>query len=573
MSDATDDPLSDDSVHASERLLRSLSRHGVRYVFANFGTDHTPLIEAAARIRDENPDAIPEFIACPHEFLAMSAAHGYAAVTGEPQAVLVHVDVGTQNLGAAMHNAHRASVPVFVVAGLAPITGSDRPGSRDHPVHYAQDVFDQPGLVREYCRWTGEYKPPGDPEETVVRGLERAMADRPGPVYVTATREALEARIAPTDERESSVRHVEASAADAGTVTDVTEEVAAAESPLVITGNPLPGPTDEKVEALVEFAERAGAGVVEHSPAGLCFPRSHPLHAGYDPHEAFDRTDLVIVAGTDVPWVPASGSPTSDARVLQIDPDPTKSTYPRWSFRVYRTIVADPFETLAAVADELGAPESAPHDASVWTEDRDRRRNEHAETVADHRAAERLTPTVVSAALEEVVDDDTVLVEGAVTSRQTLLDHLLLDTPGSYVARGGAGLGWAPGAAVGIKLARPESRVIAAVGDGAYTFGNPTATAWLAAEAEAPTLTVVYNNSGWKAVEQATTAQHPNGAAAADGVPESRFSTPLDLSAPAQAIDAHTQRVDQTDELVDALRSAVAAVERGTPAVVDVHLD
>ena len=177
---------------AAEQFLRAFRRQGVTRVFANLGTDHTPLLEAAASVRAAGEaDAIPEILSCPHEFAAMSAAHGYAALTGDPQVVLVHVDVGTQNLGAAMHNAHRADAPVFVLAGLAPVTDSGHSGSRDHPVHYFQDTFDQPGIVREYCRWTDQYRPPADPAETVRRGLERAGSEPAGPVYVTATREAL----------------------------------------------------------------------------------------------------------------------------------------------------------------------------------------------------------------------------------------------------------------------------------------------------------------------------------------------------------------------------------------------
>ena len=38
--------------------------------------------------------------------VAMSMADGYARLTGKPQCVIVHVDVGTQGLGAAVHNSN-----------------------------------------------------------------------------------------------------------------------------------------------------------------------------------------------------------------------------------------------------------------------------------------------------------------------------------------------------------------------------------------------------------------------------------------------------------------------------------
>ena len=78
-------------------------------MFANLGSDHPGLIEALARARAEGRRAeLPELIVCPHETVALSAAHAYAAVSGEPQAVLVHVDAGTQNQGGAVQRRPRA---------------------------------------------------------------------------------------------------------------------------------------------------------------------------------------------------------------------------------------------------------------------------------------------------------------------------------------------------------------------------------------------------------------------------------------------------------------------------------
>jgi acetolactate synthase I/II/III large subunit len=38
---------------------------------------------------------LPKLIICPHEMVALSAAHAYAMVSGKPSAVIVHVDAGT----------------------------------------------------------------------------------------------------------------------------------------------------------------------------------------------------------------------------------------------------------------------------------------------------------------------------------------------------------------------------------------------------------------------------------------------------------------------------------------------
>jgi acetolactate synthase-1/2/3 large subunit len=158
-------------VTAVEAMLRSLKRNGVDYLFSNLGSDHPPILEAVAERRGAGAsDHLPDIVVCPHEFAAVSAAHGYAVATGRPQGVLVHVDVGTLNAGGALHNAHRANAPVFVLAGLAPLTETGYPGSRDNAVHYIQDVPDQLELVEQYCRWATEYRLPADPDATVRRG-------------------------------------------------------------------------------------------------------------------------------------------------------------------------------------------------------------------------------------------------------------------------------------------------------------------------------------------------------------------------------------------------------------------
>lgn len=553
---------------AAAELLRSLRNHGVDYLFANLGTDHTPILEAITALRQRGEaDEGPELVICPHEFVAMSTAHSYAAVTGKPQAVLVHVDVGTQNIGAAMHNAHRCEAPIFVIAGLAPVTEADHPGSRDNSVHYLQDTFDQPGIVREYCRWVTEYQPPGHPEPLVSRGLERATAHPRGPVYLTATREALET----TPERTASARSVDPvssgiSAEDAKTI---AEAVAQAESPLLITTKV--GLRDDGLSATQKFAECAGAGVVEQRPLALALPRDHELHVGFTPSERFEEADLILVVDTDVPWVPERGTPSDAPRIL-IDPAPSKPTFPQWNFEFDHRIAADPVDALKAVTQQLAYAEGETG-KETWTRIARRRRENVASKIADHRTDQRLTPAVLTDLINQFVTSSTIVIEDSVTSRNAVLNHLDRSEPDSYFANGGTGLGWGSGAAIGAKLAQPDNEVVSLIGDGAYLFSQPASSAWLSVATMAPTLTVIYDNRGWNAVKRATLKQHPNGKAASKGVPGYRFIPEFDLSAPAQAVDAFTQVARDEEEIEHALAKGLEAVKDGRPAVIDAKID
>ena len=106
---------------AADALMDTLQTMGVEYCFINTGTDYPALIESWAKAERQGK-RLPTRIICPHETVAMSAAHGFAARTGRPQAVLVHADVGTQNIGGALHNATRGRVPLFIFAGASPYT-------------------------------------------------------------------------------------------------------------------------------------------------------------------------------------------------------------------------------------------------------------------------------------------------------------------------------------------------------------------------------------------------------------------------------------------------------------------
>jgi len=137
--------MADGGYTTSTAFLRALRDGGVTHVFANLGSDHPGFIEAYARARrDGVTERLPELIVCPHESVALSAAQGYAQVTGQAQAVIVHVECGTQNLGGMLHNVARGRVPVLIFAGASPYTQrGELPGSRNEFIQWIQDVPDQ----------------------------------------------------------------------------------------------------------------------------------------------------------------------------------------------------------------------------------------------------------------------------------------------------------------------------------------------------------------------------------------------------------------------------------------------
>ena len=129
----------------------TLVQAGITHCFVNLGSDHPSIIEAIVKGQNERRDQFPRIITCPNEMVALSMADGYARLTGKPQCVIVHVDVGTQGLGAAVHNAACGRCPVLIFAGLSPFTtDGEMRGSRTEYIHWIQDVPDQKQIVGTY---------------------------------------------------------------------------------------------------------------------------------------------------------------------------------------------------------------------------------------------------------------------------------------------------------------------------------------------------------------------------------------------------------------------------------------
>jgi len=84
-------------------------------------------------------------------------AHGVTMVSGRPQAVMVHVNVGTANAINMLIDASR-SHPDAVHLRRTPITESGPSGTRSAYIHWAQEMFDQAGMLREIVKWDYELR-------------------------------------------------------------------------------------------------------------------------------------------------------------------------------------------------------------------------------------------------------------------------------------------------------------------------------------------------------------------------------------------------------------------------------
>jgi acetolactate synthase I/II/III large subunit len=567
---------------ASSAFLEALAEAGVRYIFANFGSDHTGIIEAMAQARLQGQaEQLPQLIVCPHETVALSAAHAYAMVSGQPQAVIVHMDAGTQNLGGAVNNAMRGRVPVLIFAGTAPYTREgELPAGRTEFIDGIQDVRDQGGILRNYVKFDNELRSGRTVKQLVHQALQIARSEPAGPVYVTAPREVMEEQGDPYVVNPAEYSPIAPVGLAADVIAEVATALAGARNPLIVTS--YLGRDTAAVPALVDLAELLAVPVLESMAYHVNFPADHPLHAGFQYHSVgqnpvLRRADVILAIDSDVPWIPAVNRPSDGAAIYCIDVDPLKSQMTMWHIPARRFAAATARVALTQIAKFI--QDNSLGDQAMVSARRAEASLAHEREMADREAKEQagdgvITPEYLTACVRRLLEgEDALVLTEVVTNSRVVAEHMRPNRPGSVIHHGGGSLGWAGGAAVGAKLAAPDRLVVALVGDGSFLFGIPSSAQWVARRYGTPALTIIYNNIGWAAPKFSTLQIHPDGAAAANDDFHVSLEPEIDMPAVAQAAGgAYGVTVSDPAELPNALADALTAVRGGQSAVVSVHL-
>ena len=555
---------------AAEDYLDALAAQGIDYLFANPGTDFPPIIEALARAQQGNRP-VPKAMVIPHENVAVGMAHGVTMVTGRPQAVMLHVNVGTANAINNLINASRDRTPILLSSGRTPITETGPSGTRSAYIHWAQEMFDQAGMLREVVKWDYELRRGDQAAGVVERALEVAMTSPQGPVYLSLPREALgetlEGPMTPPRPARARPAVPHPAPADIETLADW---IAAAKCPLVITS--AVGRRPEDAAAFSALADRFALPVVTHNGRYFAMSSAHKMFQGSLPGVLLKEADLILVLESDVPWIPSKEQPAASTRIVQVGEDPLYARYPMRGFRSDLTIHAGAGPFLAALGAALeirlaGKPEVAARHAAFAARS-DKLRARWAEEAEAGGKSGVIDMAFFNAALKCIVDDETVVIN-EYSFRQ---EYCPLPGPGTMFGLSSAGgLGWGFPAALGVKLAKPEKQVVAILGDGAYMFANPTACHWVANGHKLPVLAVLFNNRVYNAVRRATLDMYGQGVAAAD---DGRLLADLQPSPAyekmAQVHGGYGELVEKPEDLEPALKRAAAAVRAGQPALLNV---
>jgi acetolactate synthase-1/2/3 large subunit len=550
-----------DTQTVSDGYLALLAARGVDYFFANAGTDFPPIIEAFAKAATTGAK-LPTPVIVPHENLAVAMAHGYYQITGRAQAVMVHVHVGTANGICGMINAIDQKVPILFTAGRTPIHETGMHGARNRIIHWAQEMYDQGGMLREHVKWDYELRSALQLQTVVDRALQVAMSEPRGPVYLTLPREVIGAPLAQAiDTSPSRLLPAPAASPNPGEIERAAALIARAERPLIIAADV--GRHAASVEALEAFAERFAIPVIQHHPRFLNIGHSHPMNLGLVPGDLLKEADLVIAAECDVPWVPSLEQPAPGYKVIQLGLDPIFPREPIRGFPGDAVLTGTAEDALplltTALRDETAMrPDRLAARRARLTERRAAMLEAAAARAAAGRGKRPIDAAYASRCIAEACGSDAIYVN----EYPFQLDQLQLDRPGSFFGSTPAGgLGWGFGAALGTKLAARDRLVVLGLGDGAYIFNNPVAGHYVAQSEDLPLLILVFNNGGWEAVRRSNRMMYPGGhAVRSNRMPLSDFSGETAFEHVVRASGGFGERVDDPAALPKALQAALHAV-------------
>jgi acetolactate synthase-1/2/3 large subunit len=548
----------------AEAYLTLLADRGIDYLFANAGTDFAPLIEAYAKL-DSMGASTPKPVTVPHENVAVAMALGYYLKTGKPQAVMVHVNVGTANAICGIMNASRGNVPILFTAGRTPFTEQGGVmGQRTGEIHWPQEMRDQRAMLREFVKWDYELPNGHVLEATVDRALNVAMNEPKGPVYLTLPREVLASSVdgyayaSPSRHRTPSPPFPDTRAID-----EAADIIAKAENPLIITANA--GRNTDDVAKLAALAECFAIPVSQRKPRYVCLTGDDPMHVGFNPDPLLDAADVIVVIDCDVPWIPGKKAPSPDCKIIHLGADPLFEKYPLRGFTADLAITGVLSATLPLLTEALKSRAAGARDRVGARRKRVAERREHQrgrwrEQLESAKNGAPMHPIWISYCLDQAKGRDGIVIKESPIS----LEHLNFEKPGTFFSVGAAGgLGWGLGTALGIKAAVPDELVICTVGDGAYMFGNPLPAHYVAKAEKLPILTVVFNNEMWGAVKRNTREVYPDGfAARSNREPLTYFEPGTRFEKAVEAVDGYGERVEDPDEVPGAIDRALTAITR-----------
>jgi acetolactate synthase-1/2/3 large subunit len=559
----------------AETLLRVLSHMGVDRIFSSPGSEWSPVWEAFAKAKAQS-EGVPLYISSRHEEIAVGMASGYAKATGKLPAVMIHTTVGALHATMALRGALHEQVPMVVFTGESLGFGEEAgPDVGAQWLGALADIGGPARLVDRCVKWSYGVNAKALLPSTIQRACQLAMGTPKGPVFVSLPMEYLFDKMTKNAAAENIP--IPAPMADPAAIEELAALLVGAKNPLIITEEA--GRSPAVVEQLVELSELLGAGVVESRASSYVnFPRTHDLHAGFEPQEFLQEADVILLLGVVVPWHPASKKLNPTTKVAVLSDNPLRAELPYWGFAVNQILTGEIESSMKHLLDVVKKKVArgngdATQRIEKWRGRHDARRASWKEDAVKRKEQKPIDTRWVTYELAQVIPSDAIVVEETITHRLSIHRYLDMLKPGTFFAGCIGGLGTGTGTALGVKAANPKRPVLCLIGDGAFNYDPGLAALGVCQEHNLPIMIVLFNNYGYHSQKSGVPRFFPDGFAVKnqDFIGISINPSP-DYAMIARAFDGYGEKVEEPGEVRAALQRGLKAVAGGQMALIDVRL-
>jgi len=533
-------------------ILEQFMADGFRYMFGNPGTVEQGFLDALG--------SFPElkYVLTLQETVAVMVADGYARATQRPALVQIHSTPGLGNAIGALYQAKRGHSPLVVIGGDAGVK---------YQAMEAQMAGDLVAFAAPVTKWSTMVLDPSSLLRVLRRAIKIAATPPMGPVYVCLPMDILDAPVS-EQVRPTSIPSTRV-VPDEGLVNEAARWLAAAENPVIITGDGVA--FSGAHEELARVAELLGAPVWEADSGEVNMSYRHPLHQGMTGH-MFGSSSLPITSQGDVNLIcgtyvlpevfPELGSifaPTAKVIHVDLNAHEIAKNHP-----VDLGMLGDPklsLHTLGKALQAVMTPkqrEAAQARAARLASIKEEKRKKQLE---QDKAGREAVPIRMSRFMEELaplLPNDTIIFDEALTNSPPITNYCPPVKPGQYFLTRGGSLGVGIPGAIGAKLAHPERTVFGFTGDGGSMY--TIQALWTAKRHNVDAKFVVCNNGSYRLLQLNIEEYWKE-----RDIQRHDFPLSFDLSYPAirfdqiaQSMGVQAVRVEKPWEIAPAVRQAVA---------------
>ncbi|WP_372459663.1 thiamine pyrophosphate-binding protein [Agromyces cavernae] len=511
---------------AGRAVLETIRAYGVTTVFGIPGTHNLELYRPLA-------DLGIRAVTNRHEQGSGYGADGWAQQTGLPGVVITTSGPGLQNAMSAIGTAFCESRPLLVLSPGVPL------GDEFSDVGTLHETKDASAMVGAIAEWSRRVMSAAEAVDAVHDAFELFRTGRPRPVHIEIPLDLLESPAEVPAAARAARPAPAAARGDESAIREAAAMLAAADAPVIIVG----GGATRAVREVTALAERLGAPVLTTLNGKGTLDERHPLSLGSNlrlvaGREVAESADVLVVLGSKLGeaelWAPRL---EPRGRVVRIDRSAAQVDK---NLEASVGIVGD----TAAVIEELLAALPAGDRAEPDLAAAKRAIAEEIRATAPETVA--LAESIAQAVPEDAIvagDSSQIIYLALANVLRRSRPHSLLYTP-TY-----ATLGYGLPAAIGARVAQAGRPVVAVLGDGALMFAvNELMTA---VEQRLDLTIVCVDNGGYAEIKQNELDR---------GIrPIGVDLVQPDWAALATAFGATGRRVDDADELGDAIRTAIAA--------------